>query len=46
MNGKGEYYWTNGNSYKGDYKKDDREGFGVFTWTGGRKYEGQWQQNR
>ena len=40
MHGKGEYSWTDGRKYSGNYINDKKSGFGVFEWPDGRKYEG------
>ena len=36
------FTWTDGRSYKGDYKDDKKEGHGVFIWPDGRKFVGNW----
>jgi radial spoke head protein 1 len=30
--GEGEYFWPNGNSFRGEYRQGKREGFGVMTY--------------
>jgi len=39
MNGKGTYYFVNGNKYTGDWIDDRRTGQGVFIWSNGDRYE-------
>jgi len=39
MNGKGTYYYANGNKYIGDWVDDFRSGQGVFKWSDGGRYE-------
>ena len=41
--GKGTFKWANGNSYEGDFKKNNMEGRGVFKWADGRIYIGEWR---
>ena len=41
--GKGIYYWNNGNRYEGDWKNDLKEGKGIYYWNDGRRYEGDWK---
>ena len=38
-NGKGTYYYANGNKYMGDWVDENRTGQGVFTWPSGDRYE-------
>jgi hypothetical protein len=39
FNGKGTYYFNDGNKYIGDWVDDHRTGQGVFTWASGGRYE-------
>jgi hypothetical protein len=39
QNGKGTYYFVNGNKYTGDWIDEKRVGQGVCTWTNGARYE-------
>lgn len=43
MNGKGMFVWPDGRRFRGQYKKDKKEGYGVFEHTNGNKYVGNWQ---
>lgn len=43
-NGYGEFKWTSGNMYKGNYKSDLRDGHGEMTWSDGSKYIGEWKK--
>jgi hypothetical protein len=46
FNGKGTYYYANGNKYTGDWINDKMSGHGVFTWTDGDRYEGQYKDGK
>ena len=37
------FNWTSGNIYKGNYRNDEREGFGEMLWTDGSSYKGDWK---
>ena len=41
MNGKGVFTWTDGRRYEGQYRDDQKEGFGTYL-NKGVKYEGHW----
>ena len=43
LDGYAEYYWNNGNSYKGSYFEGKINGTGTFEWNNGTKYEGEWK---
>ena len=43
--GKGIYYWTLGDMYKGHWKEGKKEGKGIFTSSRGYKYDGDWSAN-
>lgn len=32
MHGKGVFTWKDGRKYEGEYKDDQKHGYGVFTW--------------
>jgi hypothetical protein len=36
--GVGEFTWISGNIYKGEYKSDERDGYGEMYWTDGSHY--------
>ena len=38
--GKGTFYWNDGDRYEGDFKNDKKEGKGIFYYNSGNKYEG------
>ena len=40
MEGKGIYYYTNGNRYEGNFRNGRIEGKGIFYWNNGNRYEG------
>lgn len=42
--GVGTFIWSSGNTYRGEYSNDDREGFGEMQWTDGSIYTGQWEK--
>jgi 1-phosphatidylinositol-4-phosphate 5-kinase len=42
-NGKGKYWYLNGDEYEGNFVNGQKEGYGKFTWNSGERYEGQWQ---
>jgi len=33
MHGYGEFYWSDGKKYVGNYQEDQKNGFGVFFWS-------------
>ena len=41
--GKGIYYWTDGDRYEGDFKNDKKEGKGIEYYNDGARYEGDWK---
>jgi len=43
-NGYGEFRWSSGNVYKGNYKDDQRNGFGEMIWADGTRYIGEWKK--
>ena len=48
--GNGIQYWIGGlhegESYLGEWKEDERDGYGIQIWPDGRKYTGEWKNNR
>lgn len=36
------FIWASGNTYKGEYKEDERDGYGEMKWTDGSLYQGEW----
>jgi hypothetical protein len=42
--GVGEATFTNGDSYKGMYIDDNREGRGIYRWRDGRVYDGEFEE--
>ena len=42
MHGYGEYSWSDGRRYEGEFNNDLKNGRGTFIWPDGRKYEGEW----
>lgn len=46
--GYGEYYWTNGCYYKGNFNQGKREGHGIWKKSSGNsdKYEGEYLQDK
>jgi len=41
MHGKGEFIWSDGRKYVGDYNNDKKHGLGLFIWPDGKKYDGE-----
>ena len=44
--GKGIYYFHNGNIYDGEHKDSKLEGKGIFYWNNGNRYEGDFRNNK
>jgi hypothetical protein len=40
FHGRGTFTYLGGNTYTGDYKDENRTGWGVYIFTNGNKYEG------
>ncbi len=38
------FTWASGNIYKGEYKEDERDGYGEMKWTDGSVYQGEWNR--
>ena len=38
----GEYKWTDGKNYKGQWKNNMMDGIGEYVWPDGRRYIGQY----
>ena len=45
-NGKGKYYYKNGEIFDGEWKNGIIEGKGIYYYNNGRKYEGQWKNGK
>ena len=45
-NGKGTYFWRNGDKYVGEWLDDKRTGKGTFTWGNGDRYVGEWVDDK
>ena len=43
--GKGTYYFNNGNRYEGDWRNGNKEGKGIFYFNDGDKYKGNWKND-
>ena len=43
MHGEGLYKWPDGRKYKGEYSKDQKDGYGRYYWPDGRIFEGEWK---
>lgn len=37
-NGRGQYYYDNGDMYDGAWKRNKKHGYGIYTFLDGRKY--------
>ena len=46
MDGEGNFYWTDGRIYVGNYSGDKKNGHGVFYWADGGRYEGVWMDGK
>jgi hypothetical protein len=44
--GKGTFFYDNGDKYVGDFYNDNKEGFGIYYFNNGDKYEGQYVNNQ
>ena len=44
--GKGSFFFKNGDVYNGDWKNDKIEGYGVYQYKNGEKYEGEFKDNK
>ena len=44
--GKGEYYYSNGDKYIGEYKNNKKEGLGIYYYKEGDKYEGEYKNDQ
>ena len=44
--GKGIYYYNDGDRYEGDWKNDIREGKGIYYYNDGERYEGDWKNGK
>lgn len=42
MDGKGEFFWPDGEYYQGEYENDERHGAGVMIWNKFKRYRGYW----
>lgn len=43
IDGYGEFYWRNGDFYRGNWKENQITGYGVMSYKDGRIYEGEFQ---
>ena len=44
--GKGIYYYNDGDRYEGDFKNGKREGKGIEYYNNGDRYEGDWKKGK
>ena len=44
-NGKGVFYYEDGNKYEGNFKNDKASGYGILTDNNGTVYEGEWLED-
>ena len=44
--GKGMFYYPNGDRYEGDWKSGKREGKGIYYYKSGSRYEGDWRNDK
>ena len=43
---KGILTWPNGDIYEGEYKDDNRNGFGIYKYSNGNRYEGEFKNDK
>ena len=46
MEGKGIFYFNDGNRYEGDWKNDKKEGKGIYYYNSGNRYEGDYKNDK
>lgn len=46
MHGNGEFKWSDGRVYVGEYANDKKHGQGVYTWPDGRYYDGRFHNGK
>ncbi len=44
--GKGIYYYNNGNRYEGEWRNNKKERKGILYWPNGDRYEGDWRNGK
>ena len=42
---KGKIKWPDGSTFKGNFKKGEKEGYGLMCYTNGTWYDGNWQKD-
>ena len=45
INGRGTFYFNNGNKYVGNWLNNNKHGYGTFYWADGDRYEGNWEND-
>jgi hypothetical protein len=46
MNGKGIFYYNNGDRYDGNWKDDKKNGQGIYYFNNGDRYDGNWKDDK
>ena len=46
MDGIGYYSWTDGKRYLGEYKDNDKDGFGIHKFANGALHQGYWTKGK
>ena len=46
MDGKGIYYYNNGDRYEGDFRNHKKEGKGIYYYNDGDRYEGDFRNDK
>lgn len=46
MHGFGEFHWTNGEVFKGNFKNDLKDGYGELDWGNGKIFKGNYKEGK
>ena len=46
MHGQGEFYWPEGQVYKGGFKNDQKDGYGELSWGDGILFKGNYKNGK
>ena len=45
LNGKGYFIWSDGTTYHGEWRNNERSGYGEYEWPEGSYYQGAWKHD-